>query len=124
MREGGKEEGGRGIEGGREMREEEEEVEEVEEGGDLYLHRTAQYLITGAVLHFLCLCTGADLIDQILYFILQEFNDGSRATADIAPKSVCLEDMTILDTVVPGTRSVPILYRATVTVTSPSMRKG
>ena len=51
-------------------------------------------------------------------------NDGSRATADIAPKSVCLEDMTILDTVVPGTRSVPILYRATVTVTSPSMRKG
>ena len=56
MGEGGKEEGGRRrIEGGREMREEEEEVEEVEEGGDLYLHRTAQYLITGAVLHFLCL---------------------------------------------------------------------
>ena len=47
------------------MREEEEEVEEVEEGGHLHLHRTAQHLITGAVLHFLCLCTGADLIDQI-----------------------------------------------------------
>ena len=55
MGEGGKEEGGRGIEGGREMREEEEEVEEVEEGGDLCLHRAAQCLITGAVLHFLCL---------------------------------------------------------------------
>jgi hypothetical protein len=37
--------------------------------------------------------------------MLQELNDGSRATADIAPKSVCLEDMTILDTVVPGTRT-------------------
>ena len=34
MGEGGKEEGGRGIEGGREVMEEEEEVEEVEEGGE------------------------------------------------------------------------------------------
>ena len=33
MGEGGKEEGGRGIQGGREVMEEEEEVEEVEEGG-------------------------------------------------------------------------------------------
>ena len=61
MGEGGKEEGGRGIEVNRGSR---------RSGGrrrpiPALMHRAAQHLITGAVLHFLCSCTGADLIDQI-----------------------------------------------------------